>query len=150
MKRVFNPKELIFSLDIGTRSIIGTVGILKDKKFEVICEKYKEHEERAMVDGQIHDINLVAIGVKKVKDELESELNCKLEEVSIAAAGRFLKTCDSKYEIELNGDEEIDQEIVRTLELGSVKAAEEEINRGTDGKLYCVGYSVKSYYLNSM
>lgn len=149
MKRVFNPKELIFSLDIGTRSIIGTVGILKDKKFEVICEKYKEHEERAMVDGQIHDINLVAIGVKKIKDELESELNCKLKEVSIAAAGRFLKTCDSKYEIELNGDEEIDQEIVRTLELGSVKAAEEEVNKGTDGKLYCVGYSVKNYYLNS-
>ncbi len=29
----FNPKDIIFSLDIGTRSIIGTVGIIRDKKF---------------------------------------------------------------------------------------------------------------------
>lgn len=45
----FNQKDIIFALDIGTRSIIGTVGIVKDKKFQVVCEKYLEHEERAMV-----------------------------------------------------------------------------------------------------
>lgn len=69
----FNPKDIIFSLDIGTRSIIGTVGIIRDKKFEVICEEYMEHEERAMVDGQIHDISLVASVVEKVKRILEEK-----------------------------------------------------------------------------
>ena len=70
----FNQKDIIFSLDIGTRSIIGTVGIIKDKKFQVVCEKYMEHEERAMVDGQIHDIGLVASVAQKVKTEIEEEI----------------------------------------------------------------------------
>ena len=145
----FNPKDIIFALDIGTRSIIGTVGIVRDKKFEVICEKYQEHEERAMVDGQIHDINLVAQVVDSVKRKIEDEIGVKLEEVSIAAAGRFLRTCEAKADIELNSEQEIDKEIIRTLELSAVKQAEEEINKNTAGKLYCVGYSVKEYYLNS-
>ncbi len=144
----FNQKDIIFALDIGTRSIIGTVGIIKDKKFQVVCEKYLEHEERAMVDGQIHDITLVASIVQKVKNYLEEELQIQLNEVSIAAAGRFLRTIDVKTEIELNEDEEVNKEIVRSLELSAVKKAEEEISTVTEGKLYCVGYSVKNYYLN--
>lgn len=144
----FNQKDIIFSLDIGTRSIIGTVGIIKDKKFQVVCEKYLEHEERAMIDGQIHDIGLVASVAQKVKSEIEEETGIKLTDVSIAAAGRFLKTVDAKAEIEINDDEEIDKELVRSLELSAVKKAEEEINKTTEGKLYCVGYSVKNFYLN--
>jgi cell division protein FtsA len=146
--RRFNQKDIIFALDIGTRSIIGTVGIIKDKKFHVVCEKYLEHEERAMVDGQIHDINLVASVVQKVKAYLEEELQIQLNEVSIAAAGRFLRTVDVRADIELNEDEEVDKEIVRSLELSAVKKAEEEIATTTEGKLYCVGYSVKGFYLN--
>ncbi|MDS0525768.1 rod shape-determining protein [Clostridium sp. SHJSY1] len=148
-RSTFNPKDIIFSLDIGTRSIIGTVGVVRDKKFEVICEKYQEHEERAMVDGQIHDINLVTQVVDDIKKKLEKELNIKLEEVSIAAAGRFLRTCEAKANLELNETEEIDKEVVRTLELSAVKEAESIVNKNTEGKLYCVGYSIKEYYLNS-
>ena len=144
----FNKKDIIFSLDIGTRSIIGTVGIIKDKKFQVVCEKYMEHEERSMVDGQIHDITLVASVVQKVKDSIEDEIGIQLSEVSIAAAGRFLKTIDSKAELEIDSEHEIDNEIIRSLEIGAVKNAEEQINVATEGKLYCVGYSVKNYYLN--
>lgn len=144
----FNQKDIIFALDIGTRSIIGTVGIIKDKKFHVVCEKYLEHEERAMVDGQIHDITLVASVVQKIKTYLEDELQIQLNEVSIAAAGRFLRTIDVRSDIELNEDEEVDKEIVRSLELSAVKKAEEEIAATTEGKLYCVGYSVKNFYLN--
>lgn len=144
----FNQKDIIFSLDIGTRSIIGTVGIIKDKKFQVVCEKYLEHEERAMIDGQIHDITLVASVVGKIKTSIEDELGIKLHEVSIAAAGRFLRTVNARADIELNEDEEVDKEIIRSLELSAVQKAEEEINTTTAGKLYCVGYSVKGYYLN--
>lgn len=35
------------------------------------------------------------------------------------------------------------------MELSAVKKAEEGIINNTDNKLYCVGYSVKDYYLNS-
>ncbi|GFZ31796.1 cell division protein FtsA [Clostridium zeae] len=140
-------QDVIFSLDIGTRTIKATVGIVKDKKFHVVCERFLEHDERAMVDGQIHDINLVAAGVSQVKRELEEELGFKLKEVAIAAAGRFLRTVESKGEMELN-DEEITKDTLRSLEMTAVLKAEEEINKTTDGKLYCVGYSVKNYYLN--
>jgi cell division protein FtsA len=143
-----NVEELIFALDIGTRSIIGTVGKIVDKKFQVIAESYREHEERAMIDGQIHDIQLVASGVKKVKRELETSLNVSLTKVAIAAAGRFLRTTEVKSEIEVDAEKEIDREAIRSLELTAVKMAEDEVNKSTQGKLYCVGYSVKSYYLN--
>ncbi|WP_244835284.1 cell division FtsA domain-containing protein [Clostridium sp. BJN0001] len=144
----FNQKDIIFSLDIGTRSIIGTVGIVQDKKFNVISEKYLEHEERAMVDGQIHDINLVSLTVSRVKKALEDEMGFKLSEVSIAAAGRLLKTITIKTDLEIDSDTEIDKELIRSLNLSAVKKAEEEIKSSTEGKLYCVGYSVKAYYLN--
>ncbi|MCB2306511.1 rod shape-determining protein [Clostridium estertheticum] len=143
-----NLEELIFALDIGTRSIIGTVGIISEKKFQVLSESYIEHEERAMIDGQIHDIQLVASGVLKVKKELEDNLNVKLTKVAIAAAGRFLRTTQVKSEIEVDIDKEIDRETIRSLELTAVKMADEEVAKSSQGKLYCVGYSVKNYYLN--
>lgn len=144
-----DERKLIFSLDIGTRSIIGTVGRINDEKFEVLEEIYVEHEERAMIDGQIHDINLVSKTVSQIKNKLEEKLDLTLKEVSIAAAGRFLRTVETSEEIEVDEEIEIDKDIIRSLELSVVKKAEKEISKGTEGKLYCVGYSVKNYYLNS-
>ena len=51
--------HLVFGLDIGTRSIVGTVGYKDEDKFIVVAQKVKEHETRAMLDGQIHDIEKV-------------------------------------------------------------------------------------------
>ena len=143
-----NLSKVKFALDVGTRSLIGPVGIVEDNKFKVICEKYLEHEERAMIDGQIHDIDLVAKAVKTIVDEIQSELGIELKDVSIAAAGRFLKTINSEGIMNLNIDDEITKEDVKSLELISLKAAENEINKTTEGKLYCVGYSVRNYFLN--
>jgi cell division protein FtsA len=143
-----NQQDVIFALDIGTRSVIGTLGIVKDKKFVVIAESYVEHQERSMIDGQIHDISLVAAAVMQVKKELEGSTGIKLKNVAIAAAGRFLRTTVAKVEIDLDKNREVDKEVVRSIELTAVKKAEEQINKQTEGKLYCVGYSVKNYYLN--
>ena len=148
MKKEFSIEDIKFSLDIGTRSIIGSVGVIKGTKIEIIKECYMEHEERAMLDGQIHDIGLVTKTVKAVIRNLESELNVKLEKVNIAAAGRFLQTINSKGEIELNKDEAINNEWIKTVELKAIKKAEEDISENISGELYCVGYSVVNYYLN--
>jgi cell division protein FtsA len=143
-----NPKDIIFALDIGTRSIIGTAGIVREKKFHCLAECYIEHEERAMMDGQIHDINLVAAGVKTVKNQIEKDLGFKLQNVAIAAAGRFLRTTAARADLQIDFDREIHKDLIRSVELTAVKSAEEHINKSMQGKLYCVGYSVKSYYLN--
>lgn len=138
----------IFALDIGTRSIIGTVGAVRDKKFNVIAEAMLEHEERAMKDGQIHDINLVASTIKKVIADIEKQIGTRPEKVSIAAAGRFLKTVTVKAELKIDSDREIDKDIIRSLELTALKNAENIISANSIGDLYCVGYSVKNFFLN--
>ena len=66
--------QLVFGLDIGTRSIVGTVGYLSGEKFHVLAQCIKEHETRAMLDGQIHDIAKVGQTIKFVKEKLENDL----------------------------------------------------------------------------
>ncbi|OAA90390.1 cell division protein FtsA [Clostridium ljungdahlii] len=144
----FNPQDVIFALDIGTRTVIGTAGIVKDKKFNIVSEHCVEHEERAMIDGQIHDVGLVANAVNAIKKKIEEDLNMKLENAAIAAAGRFLRTVSVKEDMSIDYDKEIDRDTIRSLELTAVKSAEKQVTKNTKGRLYCVGYSVKSYYLN--
>ena len=51
----------VFGLDIGTRNVIGTVGYRTDNdEFIVVAQYIKQHDTRAMLDGQIHDIGKVA------------------------------------------------------------------------------------------
>ena len=66
--------QLVFGLDIGTRSIVGTVGYLNGGKFHVLAQRSKEHETRAMLDGQIHDIGKVGETISQVKEQLEADL----------------------------------------------------------------------------
>ena len=63
--------QLVFGLDIGTRSIVGTVGYKKGDQFIVTAQRSKEHETRAMLDGQIHDIGKVGETISQVKEQLE-------------------------------------------------------------------------------
>ena len=46
--------QLIFGLDIGTRSIVGTVGYLNGGKFHVLAQRSKEHEtmDRFMISAR--------------------------------------------------------------------------------------------------
>ena len=87
--------QLVFGLDIGTRSIVGTVGYLNGGKFHVLAQRSKEHETRAMLDGQIHDIGKVGETISQVKEQLEADLGRELTEVCIAAAGRVLRIVDT-------------------------------------------------------
>ena len=90
--------QLVFGLDIGTRSIVGTVGYKDGERFVVIAQRIKEHETRAMLDGQIHDIQKVGDTIREVKEQLEEAVGRKLTEVCIAAAGRVLCTVTTHTE----------------------------------------------------
>ena len=141
----------VFGLDIGTRNVVGTVGYrTEDEKFTVIAQYIKEHETRAMLDGQIHDIGRVARTVKAVKEELERQVKGTLNEVCIAAAGRVLKTVTTHVDFEYPEETIVEGEDVHTLHLLGVEKAQEELKEKNDTryKFYCVGYSVVKYYLN--
>ena len=63
----YNAEDLIFALDIGTRSVIGVVGNMEGDKFKLVATESVEHEKRAMIDGQIEDIAAVSAVAAKVK-----------------------------------------------------------------------------------
>ena len=65
------PEQFVFGLDIGTRSIVGTVGYMDKAGFHVIAMEVKEHDTRAMLDGQVHDISKVTEEIQIVKSSLE-------------------------------------------------------------------------------
>ena len=52
--------DLIFALDIGTRSVVGVVGRNEGDRFKVLDIEMAEHRKRAMIDGQIDNIRQVA------------------------------------------------------------------------------------------
>lgn len=141
----------VFGLDIGTRNVVGTVGYqTDDKEFVVTAQYVREHETRAMLDGQIHDIGRVAKTIKEVKDELEKQTGQPLEEVCIAAAGRVLKTVTTHVEYEYAQESVVTGEDVHTLNLLGIEKAQEALKEVNDTsyKFYCVGYSTVKFFLN--
>ncbi len=151
MPTIYNGQEIVFGLDIGTRSIVGTIGY-KDarNRFQVVAQAEKFHETRSMLDGQIHDIGRVAETISHVKNMLEQKIGVELNEVCIAAAGRVLKTAVGVCDEELEDEAVVDDEMVYSLDMMGVEKANEIIQSENYGdlKFFCVGYTVIRYFLN--
>ncbi len=150
VKKITEP--LVFGLDIGTRSIVGTVGYRTAANgFVVVAQEAVEHETRAMLDGQIHDIQAVADTIVQVKQKLEKLIGRKLSDVCIAAAGRVLKTVVATAEMNFSYETVVTNEHVYSLDMLGVERAYELLRREQqqeDIHFYCVGYSVIRYYQN--
>ncbi len=146
---VKQPKY-VYGLDIGTRSIVGTVGYQEKDRFVVVAQRVKEHETRAMIDGQIHDIGAVGDLIREVTEELEIETKQELHQVCIAAAGRVLRTVTTHVEIDLEGEKLISKEDIFALDSYGVEKAYEQFQKDNDldMKFYCVGYTVMRYFMN--
>ena len=108
-------KDLLFILDIGTRSVIGVAGRLQGEMLKVLCVESEEHSQRAVVDGQIQDIEQTAKIAGVVKDRMEKKLGLIFQEVHVAAAGRVLKTERAVCEMELD-----DQNPIAAKELAAL------------------------------
>jgi cell division protein FtsA len=146
-----NEQELIFSLDIGTRSVVGIVGQHDGEKLNILAYEIEEHRERAMYDGQVHDIDLVAKAAGRVKTRLEEKLGVELKNVSIAAAGRSLKTHKVFLERKVDQQTEVERDTISSLEIEAIQKAQmdiEEIHQEDGHPYYCAGYAVVNYYMN--
>jgi cell division protein FtsA len=146
--------NLIFALDIGTRSIVGLVMQETHKGLEIIAFDHLEHQNRAMVDGQIHDIEEVAKGIKIVKEKIETKIGQTLNQVAVAAAGRALRTVRLKVNNDLGDYKEIHRDDILRLELQAVQEAQgklavtEKLEAEESLNYHCVGYSVVNYELD--
>ncbi|WP_432401722.1 cell division FtsA domain-containing protein [Wukongibacter sp. M2B1] len=143
--------DYIFSLDIGTRNVVGILAEMEDDTYKVIDYEIVEHPDRAMYDGQIHDIEKVSKVVNMVKESLEERNQIILEYVSIAAAGRALKTQKVFVENEIDSTKAIDKSMINSLELHGIQMAQKELENtcnDLESKYYCVGYTIMNYYLD--
>ncbi|WP_035248914.1 cell division FtsA domain-containing protein [Desulfitobacterium hafniense] len=134
--------EQVFALDIGTRLVMGLIMEKAPGGYHIIARAQTEHRQRAMYDGQIHDIEEVAQAVQRVKEELEEKIKGNLHYVSVAAAGRALKTAVATAQKSELIPMIWEREDIFALEMEAVQQALREIQAEDEIIPYhCVGYS---------
>jgi len=146
--------DKVFALDIGTRKIVGLVMQKKAANYHVLGSEMIEHKTRAMLDGQIHDVEAVAGTILQIKSALENKLQMRLNSAAVAAAGRALKTARGSARKNRTLLYEISREEVRALEIEAVQQAQyllaqEEMKSKEKNSYFCVGYSVSRYYMEN-
>lgn len=143
--------NLLFALDIGTRSVVGLIGEQTATGINVLAMDRQEHKNRAMLDGQIHDVPEVAQVLRDVTNRLAAKVG-PLKRVSVAAAGRALCTVRSDAEIDCSSSGSLAAEDERALELAGIQAAQLQLATGSavddPSSYYCVGYSVIRFALD--
>lgn len=141
--------DIIFALDIGTRTVVGVLAEKTADGYKLIDMETQAHESRSMTDGQIEDIDAVAAVVKSVRTALERRQLIKLQRVCIAAAGRALKTLRHSSAHDVSSRRVISAEDIRDAELETVRSAEEAFTAENEtSSFYCVGHSVISLTLD--
>ena len=144
-----NSEDLVFALDIGTRSVIGIVAEDKGGVLNIIATEHIEHRTRAMLDGQIHDVPQVAAIINEVKEKLAARTGT-LKSAAVAAAGRALYTMTAEASMDVTGL--ITAEEQRDLDFAGVQSAQRKLATSQTvedhTRYYCVGYSTISYSLD--
>ncbi|MFS0780531.1 cell division FtsA domain-containing protein [Bacillus sp. 1P06AnD] len=146
-------QEKLFALDIGTRSVVGIIIEKEDEQYCVTDILSIEHTERAMLDGQIHDVLAVSKVISQIKEKMEKK-HGTLATVSVAAAGRALKTERASVSVHIEGKPMMNQEDILHLELSAVQLAQSTVAESFQATqsfdYYCVGYSVLYYRLDGI
>ncbi|GAB6174825.1 cell division FtsA domain-containing protein [Paradesulfitobacterium aromaticivorans] len=142
--------EPLFALDIGTRTVVGLLMEKNGEGYEILASARTEHRQRAMYDGQVHDVEEVAQAVRIVKAELEQKSGYALTRVAVAAAGRALKTEVASALRQESLPVRWEKEPVLALEMEAVEHALRQISATADEaslSYHCVGYSVIERWL---
>lgn len=143
-------KNCVFALDIGTQSVTGILLEKVETTYKIIDFCVRQHEDRAMLDGQIQNVVQVAKIITEVKNELEKKHGI-LKKVCVAAAGRALKTIQAEKTVDIKDKPITSEEEIRHLELSAVQQALANIteqNKSQFSHYHCVGYSVLYYKLD--
>ncbi len=146
--------DIHYALDIGTRSVTGLVYSFFEDSCQLIAVHTMEHQKRAMQDGQIHDIEAVADVIIKVTQHLRSVTDQPLSHVSVAAAGRALRTVLAEATAPMLGSV-FTAEDGYNLQLVALQQAQEALQTATHEEgtstrsMHCVGYSVRDYFLDN-
>ena len=140
-------QEDIFVLDIGTRSVVAMLARMEKGELVISHLLFKEHKTRAMLDGQIHEVDKVAEVIAELAGEMRSLSGREIKKAAAAAAGRSLKivrgSARTKYPVSMV----ISKDELTSLQLQAVQDAQmalpkNERNTPLSQQYYCVGYSI--------
>lgn len=150
-QRPLQEEDLIYALDIGTRSVIGMLGRVEEGRVHILAVEKQPHPKRAMMDGQIEDIAQVASVVAKVTQRLEKSMGRTLTRACVAAAGRALRMERGHGMVELPETGRIGEEQVGRLEAAAVEECERTLRQGEADtqRLFLVGYTVTQFQLDN-
>ncbi|MBP2650328.1 MAG: ftsA 1 [Firmicutes bacterium] len=144
-------KNVLFALDIGTRSVVGLIGEKTANGIKVLAMDRQEHHTRAMLDGQIHDVPEVAHVLAAITSHL-ADIAGPLKRVSVAAAGRALCTLKAVAEIETINRGSLSPDDERALELAAIQNAQHQLATGKQvadpASYYCVGHNIIRFTLD--
>ena len=143
--------ELLSALDIGTRTVIGLVGVPDGNRVRILAAETRPHASRAMQDGQIEDIDQVASVVVQITASLEKQIGRPLKRACVAAAGRSLCTEQGHSVLELSAPQVIGPDLVLRLEAEAVSNAEQALQQTTaaqSARLFLVGYSTTQFLID--
>ncbi len=147
-------ENYIFALDIGTRSVIGILLEREGEYFNFIDMEFLEHEERTMLNGQIHNAPLVSRVISQVKKTLEERNKITIKKASVAAAGRSLITRKEFAQEVFPAEKLIEKDDITRLKFKSVHKAQQSLKLDQEKKefnnYYCVGYSVTRSFLDDV
>lgn len=147
--------SLQLALDIGTRKVLGLCYEGVGKGIRIVASVRREHPDRAMLHGQIQDINAVADVIRTIVTELEQETGQQLVSARVAAAGRALRTSTGRAALQVSGFTSITEEQVKQLQWEAVADAQAQMLEALAGEerahgYYCVGYSVVRNWMDGI
>ncbi|NOZ92144.1 MAG: cell division protein FtsA, partial [Dictyoglomi bacterium] len=65
-------EDIIFTIDVGTRKMAAIVAQKEENgKLKVLGSSYRVHHDRALIDGQVEDIEETSKHIKLIKEKLE-------------------------------------------------------------------------------
>ena len=127
-------------LDIGTHKILGLAVRPAGEGVEILASSMARHRDRAMRDGQVHDVRAVARSIRAVVDELERATGARLRGARVAAAGRALKTSRGRAEAEHAAAVTLSAEGERSLVWEAVADAQHRLAEGLAANELSRGY----------
>ncbi|MGP9042751.1 cell division protein FtsA [Cytobacillus kochii] len=145
-------KKQFFVLDIGTRSVIGLFILFEEGEYNCVDYFVKEHDDRAMMDGQIHNIQSVAETVIVIKQYFEKK-HGPLQKVFIAAAGRSLRTERIIASMDIRNYPPLTADNIQYLEWQALQKAQSTITNKThqteiQTDYTFVGYTPLYYFID--
>lgn len=142
--------DRVYALDVGTRNVVLLSAVMDENgKIRIEHMFTREHETRAMEDGQIHDISKVSEIVNKLKDDMRAATGEEVEEVAVAVAGRSLLTEKGFSKKEFSVNEELSEDDIKTVELLAIQDSLVKLH-AESSKYHCVGYTVSEYKLDGV